>query len=150
MLWVLVLHIVAVLFWAAGLLYLPLLLAAAGAGTGRATLARLPEHHDSVGRFVFTHIATPAALLAIITGTGVFLIDRTVEFWLIVKLTVVAALVLAHVMAGLLVLRVEGADTEPRRVGLFALVGVLALLMVTIVWIVLAKPVVPEALQWAT
>jgi protoporphyrinogen IX oxidase len=150
MLWVLVLHIMAVLFWAAGLLYLPLLLAAAGAGTGRAMLARLPEHHDSVGRFVFTHIATPAALLAIITGTAVFLIDRTVEFWLIVKLTVVTALVLAHVVAGLLVLRVEGADADPRRGGFWALAGVLALLMVTIVWLVLAKPAVPEALQWMT
>jgi protoporphyrinogen IX oxidase len=145
--WVLVLHIIAVLFWAAGLLYLPLLLAEAAAG--RAELTERPSHHDSVARFVFTHVATPAALLAILTGTGVFLIGRTVEFWLIAKLTVVTLLVVAHVAAGFLVLRGESAASEPRRGGFWLLAGVPALLMVTVVWIVLAKPAVPEALPWA-
>jgi protoporphyrinogen IX oxidase len=145
--WVLVLHIIAVLFWAAGLLYLPLLLAAAGAG--RTELIERPNHHDAVARFVFTHVATPAALLAISTGTGVFLMGRTVEFWLIAKLTVVTLLVVVHVAAGFLVLRGESTDAEPPRGGFWLLAGVPALLMVTIVWIVLVKPAVPEALPWA-
>ena len=147
MLWLLVLHIITVLFWAAGLLYLPRLMAAAGAG--RAELTERPDQHDSIGRFVFTHIATPAALLAITTGTGVFLVTRTVEFWLVAKLSVVTLLVLAHVATGLLVLRAERAEAGPLWRGYWLLVGVLALLMVTIVWIVLAKPAAPEALPWA-
>ena len=146
MLWLLVLHITALLFWAAGLLYLPLLLAASGAG--HAELIRLPRRHDSVARFVFTHIVTPAALLAIITGTVVFLAGRTVEFWLIAKLSVVTLLVICHVATGLLVLRAENEEAQPLQRGYWMLAGVLCLLMAAIVWIVLAKPPVPEILPW--
>jgi len=147
MLWLLVLHIITVLFWAAGLLYLPRLLAAAG--VGRAELTERPDQHDSMGRFVFTHIATPAALLAITTGTGVFLVARTVEFWLVAKLSVVTLLVVAHVATGLLVLRAERAGAEPLWRGHWVLAAALALLMVSVVWIVLAKPAAPEVLPWA-
>jgi protoporphyrinogen IX oxidase len=146
MLWLLVLHIMALLFWAVGLLYLPLLLAASGAG--HAELTRLPSRHDSVARFVFTHIATPAALLAIITGTLVFLAGRTVSFWLIAKLSVVTLLVICHVVAGLLVLRAEDETAQPLRRGYWILAGVLCLLMTTILWIVLAKPTAPEISPW--
>jgi protoporphyrinogen IX oxidase len=146
MLWLLVLHIMALLVWAAGLLYLPLLLAASG--TRQVELTKIPRRHDSAARFVFTHIATPAALLAILIGTAVFLVDRTVEFWLILKLTAVTLLVACHAAAGLLVLHAEDEANEPlmRTYRIFA--GVLCLLMVVIVWIVLAKPPVPEVLPW--
>ncbi|WP_019624809.1 CopD family protein [Thioalkalivibrio thiocyanoxidans] len=147
MLWLLVLHIIAVLFWAAGLLYLSRLLT--GTGARHMELIEQPKQHDSLGRFVFTHIATPAALLAIATGTGVFLVLRVTEFWLVAKLSVVTPLVLAHVATGLLVLRTERAEAGPLWRGYWWIAGVLALLMVTIVWIVLAKPAAPEALPWA-
>jgi protoporphyrinogen IX oxidase len=146
MLWFLVLHIMALLFWAAGLLYLPLLLAASGAR--QAELMKIPRRHDSMARFVFTHVATPAALLAILTGTAVFLVDRTVEYWLILKLTAVTVLVICHVAAGLLVMHAEDAQTAPLMRTYRVLAAVLCLVMVAIVWIVLAKPPVPEVLPW--
>jgi protoporphyrinogen IX oxidase len=146
MLWLLMLHIMALLVWSAGLLYLPLLLAASG--TRQAELIVVPKRHDSVARFVFTHIATPAALLAILAGTAVFLADRTVEFWLILKLTAVTLLVACHVAAGLLVRHAEDEANEPLVRTYWMLAGVLCLLMVVIVWIVLAKPAVPAVLPW--
>jgi len=146
MLWLLALHMMALLFWAAGLLYLPLLLVASGAQ--QTELVKVKRPHDSVARFVFTHIATPAALLAILSGTAVFLVNDTVEFWLILKLTAVTALVICHVLAGLLVLHAEDTEAAPlmRTYRFFGVV--LCLVMVAIVWIVLAKPTVPEVLPW--
>ncbi|OOG21015.1 hypothetical protein B1C78_16775 [Thioalkalivibrio denitrificans] len=147
MLWLLALHIIALLFWTAGLLYLPLLLAATG--TRQVELVKVPRRHDSVARFVFTHIATPAALLAILSGTAVFLVDRSMEYWLILKLTAVTLLVACHVAAGLLVLHAEDETKQPLTNTYRLLAGVLCLLMIAIVWIVLAKPQVPEGLPWS-
>lgn len=147
MLWLLVLHIIALLFWAAGLLYLPLLLG--GMGAPQAQLLEVPHRYDSVARFVFTHVATPAALIAIVTGSGLFLVGRTMEYWLILKLTAVTLLVLCHVSAGLLVLRAEDEAAAPMIRSCRVLALVLCVIMAVIVWIVLAKPSVPEALPWS-
>lgn len=140
MLWILALHIIALLFWAAALLYLPALIA--GVAAGRTEIIESHHRHASVARFVCTHVATPAALVAIISGTVVFLLDRTVEIWLIVKLTLVTGLVVCHTLAGLLILRAEGEGGKPVRLWCWLLGIVLCVLMTAIVWIVLAKPAV--------
>src|SRR5690625_6207155 len=70
---------------------------------------------DLMARFVFTHIAISAALLAIIFGTLLFVVDLIVSSWLMVKLTLVTALVLAHASSGILVLRLEKNMAEPLR-----------------------------------
>lgn len=142
MLWFLLLHIVAVLFWAASLLYLPALI------TGRVTrdekIKEPQTPYDSISREVFTYIATPAALIAIIAGTLVFIIDYTVDPWLIVKLTLVALLVVCHTLAGLLILRAESENGKP-VVRWCVLLGVVsASLILGIVWTVLSKPLVGE------
>ncbi|MFA5676892.1 MAG: CopD family protein [Pseudomonas sp.] len=143
MLWFLVLHIIALVLWAAALLYMPALLAARGAH--HLPVEAPVNPHDSIERFVFTRIATPAALTAIMAGTLVFVIDRTVDAWLIVKLTLVAALVLCHIAVGGLVLRVErgGSPLVPVCI---ALAVTSVLLFGLILWIVLAKPVVGASL----
>src|SRR5690554_5179500 len=109
MLWFLVLHIIALVFWAAALLYLPALIAARSAHY--LPVQEPANPFDSIERFVFTRIATPAALTAIMAGTLVFVIDRTIDPWLIIKLTLVAGLVLCHIAVGGLVLRVERGGT---------------------------------------
>src|SRR5690554_1961389 len=134
MLWFLVLHIMALVFWVAALLYLPALIAS-HSGRGSSMIVR-SNPHNSIERFVFTRIATPAALLAIIAGTLVFVIDRTVDGWLIVKLTLVMALVLCHVLIGLLVLRLERATEKPLRGWCMAAVVVLCALLLLILWLV--------------
>lgn len=140
MLWFLVLHIIALVFWVASLLYLPALIAAHEARRSPVEVRVNP--HNSIERFVFTRIATPAALLAIIAGTLVFVIDGTVDGWLVAKLTVVTALVVSHVLVGLLVLRMEQRDDRPLRGWCITVAVVCCALFSLILWLVLAKPTV--------
>lgn len=141
MVWLLLLHMAALLIWAAALLYLPIMVGAHP--DTPPDIDQKPRPYSSVGRFLFTRIATPAALVAIIAGTVVLLLNRTVDPWLIIKLTLVTALVVAHTLAGALVLRAEQPEKRGHiRVLSLILLGVLCLLMTAIVWVVLAKPMV--------
>ena len=149
MVWFLALHIVALVFWCGALLYLPILLGAvretdaveaqAAVDSGIETELETPREY-TLERFVFTHVATPAALIAIFAGTAVFLIDRNAAPWLIVKLLLVSGLVLGHALTGFLLLRLENAPEKPARLARWALGVVLAVLMTAIIAIVLAKP----------
>lgn len=145
MVWILVLHMGAMLFWCAALLYLSSLIV--GTANSQTEMTGSPRRHDSVARFVFTHIATPAALLAIIFGTLLFIVDATVAPWLIVKLTLVSGLVVAHALSGILVLRLEHDTGQPLRLWCWLLAAACCTLMLAIVWIVLAKPS-EEVLPW--
>lgn len=147
MLWVLVLHIIALLFWAAALLYMPPLVAAVD--TRRAEISESPAHHASLARFIHTHVATPAALVAIMSGTAVFLLDRTAEVWLVAKLTLVTGMVICHAFAGLLILRAEREAARRTRLWAWLLAVTLCVLMVGVVWLVLAKPTLEET-PWAS
>jgi len=83
--------------------------------------------------------------VAIISGTVVFLLNRTVDPWLIIKLTLVTGLVICHTLSGVLILRAENSEQRAGiRILSGALAAVMCILMVAIVWIVLAKP--PEDL----
>lgn len=139
MLWFLTLHIIALVFWAAALLYMPALIAARSAH--HLPVQEPVNPFDSIERFVFTRMATPAALTAIIAGTLVFVIDRTIDPWLIIKLSLVAALTVCHVAVGWLILRVERGGTP--LVPVCIALGLVSLtLFGLILWIVLAKPAV--------
>lgn len=138
MLWLLILHISALIIWCASLLYLPALIA--GIHTQKIEIVEPYDRYGSVARFVFTHIATPAALVAIISGTLVFVVNRTVEIWLIAKLTLVTGLVVGHTLAGLLLLNTQDRSTKPIRRWCWLLSAGLGALMIAIVWVVLAKP----------
>lgn len=144
MIWILALHIAALLCWCASLLYL-LILVASACPSRRDTSAReqsalplLYRHQDSLARFVFTAITTPAALLAITSGTAVFLINQTTEPWLIVKMTSIVLLVVGHATSGNLVLKLEAGSSVRTRA--ITLASALSVLMLVVIWIVLAKP----------
>jgi protoporphyrinogen IX oxidase len=146
MLWILAVHIGAVLFWCAGLLYLPALIASTRAG--RAELGSAPGRYDSMARFVFTRITTPAALLAIVAGSVVFLLNRTTEGWLVAKLTLVSGLAIVHSLVGLLVMRAEEKNGKALLPWCWLLAIAMCAMMIAIVWIVLAKPAL-EFPAWA-
>ena len=146
MLWVLGLHIVALLLWSGMLLYLPALVAETEAQ--RTEIIGPPARHASVARFVCTHAATPAALVAIISGTAIFLLNATAEPWMLLKLTLVAGLVLCHVVIGFLILRAESHDVPTVRPWCWGVSLVMSVLMAAIVWVVLAKPSL-DILPWA-
>lgn len=141
MLWLLVLHISALLFWCVALLYLPALIATDT--NYRNEITSTPRQHASIARFLFTHVATPAALAAIVSGTLIFIIEGILAPWLIAKLTLVVGLVASHALLGLLVLRAEHTDPAPLRRWCWMLGIILPMLMLAIIWLVLAKPAEP-------
>lgn len=130
------LHFAALLAWCGSLLYLPALIAA-GTRHGEPAFYR---DHAYILRRVFTLVSSPAALLAIASGTVLFLGAASLGPWLIVKLTLVALLVVCHALCGVLILKIERrAEGRIRR--LCAAVGGLAILLVgATLWMVLAKP----------
>lgn len=131
--WLKVLHLAAVTLWCAALLYLPLALGAARDGD------RLAQHR--VLRLLYTSVATPAALVAIASGTLIFLWQGPLAPWLVVKLALVALVVLMHAGVGLLVLRSERAGSPAHCRSCSAVFGASLLALSAAAWLVLAKPV---------
>ncbi|HTN30004.1 MAG TPA: CopD family protein [Pseudomonas sp.] len=134
--WLKLLHFAALLCWCGSLLYLPALIASGAQGSH----PRLHPETDYPVRVVFTHFATPAALLAIGSGTLLFLLAGEWAGWLVVKLAAVAGMALCHALCGVLVLRLERQPERALAVECIGLGGGAALLVGVTLWLVLAKP----------
>lgn len=151
MIGILTLHIVALISWCAALLLMLGALATSRPPEDSASRAAGPRitdmarGTDSLIRLLFTGVASPAALLTIIAGSVVFLIDQTTAPWLILKLTLVTCLVAGHGFTGMLILRLETGRPIQRLA--LVLAAVLSLVMLLIVWLVLAKPASAGALS---
>lgn len=136
MVWLLLLHISAVVCWCGSLLYLPALIAGVAA---QSTIIER-ERHLVVAIMVFSRLATPAALIAIASGTAIFIRGDITDVWLIFKLTLVSILVLCHALGGWLMLRTQNAPHK-NVAALCVLLGIaIVALIPAIVWIVLTKP----------
>lgn len=135
--WIKVLHIATLLCWCASLLYLPAMLLA---GARSRDASPFDVSVPILLRFVFTHVATPFALLAIMSGTLLFIVGQLTGGWLVLKLAAVSGMVICHVLCGALIVRLE---QEHRRFlvpasGLIAVMS--AALMLTVLVLVLSKP----------
>ncbi|MCH8543572.1 MAG: CopD family protein [Alcanivorax sp.] len=152
--WLKILHITTLAVWCGALLYLPALIAASARLTPQAEAAdaALPFSPGLARRF-FTLVATPAALLAIVSGSLLFagvLANGAPAFpaWLLVKLLMVAGMVLCHAFCGWLIQRSEslphGETGRGSGRGLAILCGLTAalstLLILAVLYLVLAKP----------
>jgi len=134
--WLKLLHITAVIVWCGALLYLPAAVATA-ASDGANGQQRIGYQ---VVRFVYTGVATPAALVAIASGTAIIALQGPWAAWLIAKLTVVGLLALGHGAFGMLILRAERGQHRGVR-GACWVIGVTSLAwLATIAWLVLFKP----------
>ncbi|RUR28614.1 hypothetical protein ELY33_13785 [Vreelandella andesensis] len=139
--WLKLLHIAALVIWCGALLYLPALLLHSlqlrkDAGFAQGT--------PPMPRFFYNSIATPAALVAIASGTLLFLLHGLLGGWLILKLGAVLLMVAAHGCFGWLILRLEmGIFKGVKAASLCALI--LALMgMFGVLGFVLSKP-----LEWS-
>lgn len=135
--WILAFHIAGLVVWCGALLYLPALIATSGSRTQDATPTGSAA---SLNRVVFTTVATPAALFAIVTGSLLFLFGRTSGAWLILKLTAVTGLVICHVLYGMLILRQERNPNASAAMPCLVLGSLSTVLIGTVLWLVLAKP----------
>lgn len=130
------LHVAMLLIWCAGLFALPLMLARHDPAIGQADYARIRK----ATHYAYTFFITPAAVIAIGSGTGLIFVRGVFVTWLFAKLVFVAALVGFHVWVGyVLVDKAErqGVHKTPHpTLPLF----LLTLPITGILFLVLAKP----------
>ncbi|MDX9875565.1 MAG: CopD family protein [Spongiibacteraceae bacterium] len=138
MIWLKVLHIMAIASWGGLLLYLPAVVAS---NVHPRTHLAHELKNEAFGRYLFTLAATPAALVAIISGTLLFLLDRNIAAWMFAKLFAVCGLVFCHAACGWLVLRSEQEPARARPAVTFAVAATAPLFILLILWLVLARPI---------
>lgn len=136
MLWLLLLHISAVLCWCASLLYLPALI------ISTATEQTISDQKGFVAVVVTIYrlIMTPAALIAIVSGTAMFLLGGITDHWLVLKLTLVSTLVLGHALSGWIVLQMQQQSRINITLPCTLLGAGVVILILAIIWVVLTKP----------
>ncbi|MGV3492502.1 MAG: CopD family protein [Ramlibacter sp.] len=134
--WIKFVHLAALLAWCACLLALPALLALFPLAEGRVARRRV----RAAVRFVFIALASPAAVLAVASGTALVHLTQAYAPWFFAKLTLVAAMVLFHAGCGklVLVLRERPRSCPPGL--LLATAGVPLALILGVLWLVLAQP----------
>lgn len=145
MLWVKTLHIAAIVVWAAGLICLPGLYVRRARVPAGESLHRL----EAMARFLYIVAVSPAAFVAVGSGTALIFMRQTFEPWFTMKLAFVGVLVTVHILTGLVMMRLfQEGNVYP--VWRFVAVTLATLLVVAaILAIVLAKPDLPNALPEA-
>lgn len=129
-------HIVTLAVWCAGLFALPLMLARHEPAIGPADYARIRR----ASHYSYTFVVTPAAVLAIASGTALIFLRELFVLWLFAKLVIVAFLVIFHAWVGHVLVTVaetEGRHTPPEPT---APMLILLVPVVVILALVLGKP----------
>ncbi|KQT57384.1 MULTISPECIES: CopD family protein [unclassified Aureimonas] len=137
--WLKLLHVTSLAIWAGGILLMPILLGQRQAAGEGASLHRL----HAFTRFAYITVISPAAFLAIGSGTALILVREIYVPWFAVKLVFVGILVALHVWIGLLVLSIFDEGGRFARWRVYAGVGALSAVMLSIFYVVLAKPDIP-------
>jgi protoporphyrinogen IX oxidase len=129
-------HLATIALWSAGLIALPFLFRQRQALAVGADLDRLHR----MTRFVYVGMASPAAFIAIISGTALIFVQATFAEWFSIKMVLVAAMAMLHVGAGLVLGRVFLPDGRFGRLSCAALASAYLALITAIVFVVVAKP----------
>ena len=129
-------HIATIAVWSGGLIVLPYLF------WQRRLLAAGPEldRLHRITRFVYVVMTSPAAFVAIGSGTALIFLQSTFREWFTLKMVFVGAMVMLHVVAGLVAVRVFAPDGRFGSRSCVALTSAYLVLIVAIIWVVLAKP----------
>lgn len=139
------LHIGTMLAWCASLVALPVLLSAYGqswrhphaaAGQAQARFAefRLITHYGYIG------FATPAAILAIASGTALIFAAGVFDLWFAAKLALVCGMVLVHTWIGDMILTSGEKRGRAWLPWPLTALSIGIALMAAVLWLVLAKP----------
>jgi protoporphyrinogen IX oxidase len=134
------LHIAAVVLWGAGLLAVPLMLA-------HHATDHEQEEYERVRRYThygYTHLLTPAAVIAVAAGTALIFLRGVFVPWMFAKLALVGALAALHAWIGNTVVRMGEETEEPRPAPALIPVALGIVLMGAILLLVLAKPAIDD------
>jgi uncharacterized membrane protein len=143
--WLKALHMAAIAVWSAGLMVLP------GLYVRRAAARQGRELHRLQGlvRFTYVAIVSPAAFVAVATGTGLVFAEQTFAPWFSLKLGLVGMLVVSHILTGLVIIRLfEEGGVYPVERFVWTTTATVGL-VVGILVVVLAKPPLPDLLPAA-
>ncbi len=122
-------HIAAIVVWSAGLLYLP------GLFARHPSVARQPADFERLRhqtRLVYVGLMSPAAVIAIASGTVLVFLAAALGGWMVLKLGAVALMVMLHVYLGRLMgLLYKQPDLRPGWAHLLLLMpGILVIVLV--------------------
>lgn len=129
-------HLAAIALWAGGLVGLPFLIAR---NQGRAE-----ERLHRMTRALYVGLVSPAAFVAIGTGTALIFLQATFQEWFSAKMALVGLMAALHVVTGLVLLRSFGRGRRLWRWQALALTAAILATIVPILWLVLAKPHLPS------
>ncbi len=131
-----VIHFTALFGWCASLFALPMLLALFPAQAGRVNRRRFL----AATRFIYIAIASPAAVVAVLSGTALIHLTASYAPWLMLKLTLVAGMVLFHAACGKLILVLNRKPRYWSAPAHFAFALIPPVLIAGVLWFVLAQP----------
>lgn len=129
-------HLAAIAVWSGGLLALPFLFWQRRALEAGPDLDRLHR----ITRLVYVELTSPAAFIAIASGTALIFLQATFEEWFSIKMILVGLMAMLHVVAGLVMHKLFSPSGRFGQLSFVALSSSYAVLIVAILWVVLAKP----------
>ncbi|CAD6533022.1 CopD family protein [Paraburkholderia metrosideri] len=135
-------HLAAIALWSGGLIVLPFLFWQRRALTTGPELDRLHR----ITRLVYVELTSPAAFVAIASGTALIFLQATFVEWFSLKMVLVGIMAMLHVVAGLVMLNLFLPNGHFSRLSGIALMSAYLVVIVAIIWIVLAKPHVDSTL----
>jgi putative membrane protein len=135
--WLKVLHVGGLVVWAGLLFYMPALFAA------HIRPMDTPEFHRlrTISRLTYVGIASPAAVVTIISGTALVVVTRVEDAWLVLKLGIVFLLLIYHIYCGTVLSRLAVRPTPRKRGTLLGLMIVPGLLLPVVLVLALDKPI---------
>ena len=130
------LHVATLAIWCAGVIALPLMLARHDPAIGQADFSRIRRYTH----YAYTYAVTPAAVIAIASGTLLIFAREVFVPWMFLKLVFVGFLVAAHGWVGHTIVAVAETDGrhQPPHPGLAVALSTLP--MLAVLALVLAKP----------
>lgn len=137
--WLKFIHVIGIALWSAGLLALPILYRQRG-GLKDKALFRL----HAFTRTFYVALVSPAAFVAVGSGTALILLQGTYENWFSAKLVGVAAMTGIHIFSGLMILKLFEPDRSYPAWRMVGVVTLTSLVVTSILILVLAKP----AIEW--
>lgn len=138
-------HLATIAIWSGGLLALPFLFWQRRALEAGPELDRLHR----IVRLVYVELTSPAAFIAIASGTALIFLQATFEEWFTIKMVLVGLMAMLHVVAGLVIHQLFSPSGRFGRFSFVTLASTYLVLITAIVWFVLAKPHI-DSNQFAT
>jgi protoporphyrinogen IX oxidase len=138
-------HLAAIAIWSGGLLALPFLFWQRRALQAGPDLDQLHR----VARLVYVELTSPAAFIAIASGTVLIFLQATFEEWFTIKMVLVGLMAMLHVVAGLVMHQLFSPNGRFNRLSFVTLSCTYSVVIVAIIWVVLAKPQI-DSNQFAT